>query len=654
MFNQSYINDFATNNPNNPYKIYLENPNYLRRLKEEYKQKYGEEANAFFLAFKESLDHYVAKQISENKSYINSEEFKNYRDYIKEIVSETYIQYGKNKIFMELNTNIIFEYLSKEDLQKVFGKNSIKSIIEKNNYGIKSIMNKVSNNEHISDGEIKILSTYFDSKKDFRNPEFMQEYSKFIQYIMNNRQSLRTSPELLSAILTFLPAFYKEGTEDVRSFVAKFDDKYSNKKINYAHSSGTYKYTAFELERFKEIQLSSDKSLNSSRTYKELDLMFLLYVQLHELSHQVQKNKASESVFNLDAIPYEIKNLLNTVYGDYNRSKDKNFEGNHDSDEIEIDADQKGWTKLSNFISKFMEKNEKNRSLSRLCTKNARAVNCRRAFSIKSHPITKERYRAMDYDMYWIGQAIKNNPELLKNYPHLEHIFTSQGQIKISVLLEDEITMSPAGRTICNYILNNAPEHLMINKINSNTYSNKQIKNFFENLVHVSHANALYLRELKQIDLKTYEETHAQYKIQGNLDNVYNTYFVECANQLLKFSNLIEQSRTRLGNDYVDSCYKFFMDYYNEMLENINIPDYKKIETAIKKLEESSNLYLKRAAKQTMEYIRNKQGVVINPDYISTLSKKAIQNHPDTFCQGVADINGIVSGLSKNPVIARG
>ena len=61
--------------------------------------------------------------------------------------------------------------------------------------------------------------------------------------------------------------------------------------------------------------------------------MFLLFVQFHELTHQVQKNNVAKQKFNINAVPCEINSLLRDVYDDYFSkfygSKDpRNFEGN--------------------------------------------------------------------------------------------------------------------------------------------------------------------------------------------------------------------------------------------------------------------------------------------------------------------------------------
>ena len=654
MINESYIK-YMQNANLNLYSKILSNPIYLDEIRIEYLKKYGDEANAYFLALKESVDHYVAQRIHEDKSYVNTEEFKNYFDYIKKVVRQNAIVHEKNKVYLELNTNVVFEYLDEKTLEKITGKNSIKDHMDSNYKYIKFIMNKIGQNQSVSNEEIKLLSTYFDNKKDFKNPEFKEMYENFMKYVMENRQKMKSSSQLISSILTFLPSCYGNGVEDVRSFLAKYDPKQNkNDKVYWAHSKGKYKYTVFEIDRFKDIQLDSNKSLNSSRTFNEKDLMFLLFVQFHELTHQVQNNNVANQKFNINAVPYEIHSLLRDVYDDYNSKfygpKDpNNFEGNHDSDEIEIDADQTGWIKLRTFITKFMGRNDEALNLSRMCDKNAKAVNCRRAFSVKENPSDKKKYRTMDYDMYYLCKAVKKNPQILNKYHHLKHIVNSDGELDASILFEDRITMTDGGRTISNYILNNVPLQVLIEKINSNMYSTKQINNLLENFVEVPHANALYLRDLENVDLATFEETRSKYYLtEKNLDEVYSKYFYESTHQLLKYSQILEQLRVRFGNEYINSCYKFFIEYYKEMLQEIKCPNLKQIELCMGKFLESKNPILNNVAQSTINYVKNKKSVPINSAYIDAQHQKALKNDPVRLNNGIVDVSSIVNSLQNN------
>ena len=71
MFIEKYINDFDER----LYIDYLRNPNKLRQLADAYIHQFDNPTYDCTIAFKESLDHYVAKQYLNNPTFINDEKF---------------------------------------------------------------------------------------------------------------------------------------------------------------------------------------------------------------------------------------------------------------------------------------------------------------------------------------------------------------------------------------------------------------------------------------------------------------------------------------------------------------------------------------------------------------------------------------------------
>ena len=445
----------------------------------------------------------------------------------------------------------------------------------------------------VSKEELSLASIYLDNKKEFKN----KKYEVFIEYIFRHLDSVTSTPELVSAILTFLPRYYKEGVENSRTFLGNTDENY---KINWAHSSGSHAYTCFEYDRFRDIRLNDFSSASTSRTYHARDIVFLLYVEFHELSHQRQKIKAKQEN-NFEGAAYEINKMLNYVFQDYGP--------NHDSDEIEIDADERGWKKCGHFVKKYFQTADKE-VLATKCFKNAKAVNCRRSFSVKIDPHTKKAYRYIDYDIKKVIEAIRKAPGVLKRFPKIAEVFTPSGQIKLKFLYKNTITTSPAGRELCNYIMNEIPEQMVINDINSGKVSAKETIQLLENFVQVPHENALTLRDLKNTDLDTFNETRTKFSIKDDINLVYNYYFVECAQQLMKFSKILEAAKNKFelfDDEYVNSYYKFFIEYYYvEMLENIEKPNVDIINRQMLQYQNSNNKILMYLAKYTISYLNHK------------------------------------------------
>lgn len=611
MYNQSYIDDFENTDFKKEKRVYselLNNPKLLKKLGEEYSKKYGPDADAFRLALKESLDHYVAKKLSEGKQYINTPEFRNYANYLTQIIKNTTAQIGNSQIYLELSTNVVFEYLDDESINKIWPGSTLKKHIEYNSKIIKSLMEKIENGDKIADDEVKLLSRYFDNKKQQDD----KDYKKYISYIFKNLKSLKSSPELISSILSYLPMYYREQVENSRAFLAAYDSPFMNKKrpINWAHSSSILDYTCFQYDKFKDVKLDSYKSADTSRGFEEKDILFLLFVEFHELSHQRQKIQMNNEN-SMDATAYEAQKFLNEIFKDYMFDKSRNFEGNHDSDEIEIDADERGWRKCHSFVLDMFERNDEQLIIARKCSKNEKSVNCRRAFSVKQNPETRAHYRYMDYDMVQLQEAVRRNPEKLKMYPHIVKFISGDGRIKVDSLFEHQITLSPFGREVANYVLNHAPVQLFMDKINSKKYSVSQVKTMLENLVQIPHANALAVRELKNIDLDTYNKTSTKYNIRENLNNVHNYYFLECSKQLLKFTQILGSAcnsyKGQFSKAEIDSYYIFFGEYYyKEMFSQIESPDSKSIIAQMELYKKSGNTYLINLADETMKALAQK------------------------------------------------
>ena len=594
MYNWSYINSFRANYPSDKrYREILENPKLLNMLEKEYLAKYSEDADVFYLALKESLDHYVAMRIAQDKRFIETEDFKNYAQYLKRLVQQNKEKYMGTALYIEPNINIVFNYLDEQTLNKIYPNNALKSHREYNQRIYDRIFRKLEENAIVTSEELSLVSIYLDNVKDFKSGK----YETYINYIFSHLDSIKPTPAIVSAILSFLPHYYKEGTENARTFIGGKD---RGNPINWAHSMGLYGYTCFDYNIINSIKLNSSASANSSRTYQEKDLIFLLFVENHELSHQRQgvQTKNEES---FEGAAYELNLMLRSTFNDYGR--------NHDSDEIEIDADERGWKKTRQFLSKYYKGKDKQELMTK-CFKNAQAVNCRRSFSVKIDPTTQRLYRYIDYDIKRLLEAIKINPESLQQYPHLAAMLTTSGQINIDYLFNNVITPTPAGREFCNFILNNIPEQVAIAAINSGKYTARQVNNLIENLVQVPHYNALTMRDLKKTDLNTFNETCSRCNIKESLNGVYNRYFIECSQQLMKFSTILEAARKRydyFDQSYVDSLYNFFIGYYYvEMLENIERPNMELINKQMMRYQQSDNKVLTYLAKYTISYLNRK------------------------------------------------
>lgn len=606
MYNKKYISTFLSNEKENIYLNYLRDSTLLDQLSRQYKQKYTEKADAYYLCLKESLDHYVAMLIHNNPDFLQTREFYNYTQYLKRLVKNNQVKYKGETLYIEPNTNIIFSYLNKEILSKIYPSNTLNEHKEKNN-GIKNrLLSKMKKNDTLTREELNLISRILESQKDFdKNGTVFSDsnYDTFIRYVFNNLDNITATPELLQAILTFMPNNYQEKTEDTRVFLANFMK--GKKQTSLAFYNSNIDSVFIQFDRFHNIRLNSFLSTEVSRTYLENDIMFLIFVQCHELSHSYQ-NKQTNNLFNFESASYEINQYLRAIFNDYNSDRKKNFEGNHDSDEIEIDADQRGWKKCHYFIKKYMKDGKQKEIIINNCRKNYEATNCRRAFSFKKDPESKEMLRYLDYDIKKLKEAIKINPEGLKRFAHISKVFDNSGEIKIDYLMEKKIIDTPAGREICNHILNQYPQELLIKKLSAEGVTSNQILTLLENLVHVPHENALVLRELNNVDLETYKEVTSKYRITEQKENVHYYYFAECTHQFVRFTKILDQLQRnrKVSLPAIKSYYDFFRNYYEEMLQNIKKPNIERIDSQLEKFRTSENIYLMNLAVDTINYIR--------------------------------------------------
>ncbi len=604
MYNIGYIEAFKENR----YDKLLSSPTSLSILFDKWFRQYQDDADTEFLALKESLDHYVAKRLSEDKNYYRSVYFQNYYQYLIDLVNKRVVKNKNGDLYLELSINPVFDYLSDDVLNELSPENNIRKLQDYNQSTIDLLINKIKNGESIHPKAVEFLAEYFDNRKDFSD----ERYSIFIGYVFSNLNKMKSTPRLISSVLTFLPSTYNLVT-DSRCFMGGTDGFYNGKikPIDVAHSSGKYPYTAYQMSHFKKISMNSFKSVNSSRTFKENDILFLIFVTYHELSHQLQ-NKKMARMDTFDGAAKEINRYVNVVHNDYRV--------NHDSDETEIDADQRGWLMAGRFASRYIKDND----LAFKCRKNAEAVNCRRAFAVKKTPSGLRRY--MDLDMELLIDSIKKRPELLSSYPHLSELFNKNGTIKTDYFFNNKIICTPSGREVMNYTLNNASISMFVSKIGSGNYSIDQVRTLLSNFVEVPHENALTLRKLKDTDLSTYDETYSNIDIKTRAENVYGFYFLEVCEQLEKFAVLLtatHKNYPEFTTEEVSSYFRFFIDYYVEMLKNISVPDMKRIDEKMQKFENSGYPIIRKLAEQTRVYLNNRfgrrQDVIINDDMMSDI-----------------------------------
>ena len=652
MFNQSYVNDFSEDK----YLEYLRNPKKLETIKKNYLLQYVDNSNlkvridlikkrykeikeqginnseelhnltkeyysirdnnccdAEGISFKESLDHYVLKKILEDKNYIETKEFENYWNYIKNLIIERKISSNNKDFYLELNTNVVFRNKNVREMifKKYLSNNSIvnnEKLISNNDKIISQIVTRLEKRELVSQIELDIVGDYIYTSRDFSN----NIAKTFVEYMFNeikNNPNIRPTVPIMGAITSYFTQCYTKDdrVKNSRMFISDFDSKKEmHKNTNPAHSSGKGKYCVFSKDLVLNTSLLSKFSLSKSRTFKENDLYFLMMVSFHELTHEYQKNKANDKVCTSSGISYIIKNVFDNALS----KKDKNgiiiereYNKNHDSTEFEIEADEESWRQCASFLAKhcrtYSYKHGENSSmkLEIMCKKNAEEVNARRTFSLKQNKEGKLEPYAI-YDVKNMIEIVKQNPNIINNYPMLKTYFNDYGYLKVDTIFKNITDLDGVGLEVNNsglefatYMINYG-SNTILRTIASGKLNKNQIDNLMINVYNVIHQNIEKVRGLEKVNLNNFNETNHKYDLKNKSNSIFNHYFIECSNQIYFSLQFIYQIRKTYPNidtkKYFEDFNKYYIGYFGELFKKTKSIDRQELMAICEKYDASN------------------------------------------------------------------
>lgn len=626
MYNDSYINDFEEKY----YKLHLSDTKYLEELKSKYLNQYSSQSDALYLAFKESLDHYIYKQIVNDNNYINSVEFKNYLNYIMHVVNDKKISLNNQNFNLELSTNIIFrdDNIRKLIFQKYYNESTI-NIFENHIKEIKKKLNEINDKmqkrESVSQAEIDFISDYIYSSRSF-----IDNVDIYIEYIFNEIKSnsnIKISIQMLGAITYCFTQDYTKDLEvkNSRTFIADRD----NKSNDLAHKSGNRKYCYFNRKYFSNLSLVDDTSLNKPRTYDDNDLYFLMMVTFHELTHEYQHNEVRRNSSSSAALANIIKDVLNQNLGGFSAlDKDGNivniseYNANHDSTEYEIQADEESWRQCARFIAKhcrnYAYKNNLSSSVATLreqkCLINERIINARRTFSLKKAKDGSKMYYAL-YDIKNLCKVVHDNPNILERYPVLKQYLNQDGSLKTTIMFLNNITsLDNTGLDVDNSNLQFATymfdydKNSILEQLKKGHCNEQQIKNLLINIYNIMHQNVLKIRSLDKINISSYNQTKHNFNLNDDVDTIYNYFFTKNANEVYNAIEIIYVIHKCYPNidvlHYNDA--KYYASYFYELLSKVKNIDLKIIQNICDKYDSSNVPFLIELSNCMKENILNK------------------------------------------------
>lgn len=574
MYNQKYIDCFDEEK----YKEIIGDKLLLKEIADMYINQFEKAPYDATIAFKESLDHYVLKMIKTVPGFIESNEFLNYVSYL------TYIFYNKvtNKdLRLEFNTNVVMsDPLARKVIFYKFNsnvRNTLDELIRRNDALIHHIGRKLENRAPLSQEELNLVGDYLYNKRDLESPL----YTKFVDYLLNEIKvdtAIKFSPQIGAAYMSYLPKFYGSGVENSRVIYSngyaclgdyiiptlldaivekeKDFDKSDKTLRNLGLYSYSDKYVSISDEYF-DLDLTSEKGLDLSRTTKNRDLYWLAMVVFHELTHQYQSGLITSEEFNSSGFAYIIKCLI------HNR---KDYSDNHDSYEMEIEADEVAWEKMYWFISKHIDSISIGKSLQlRKCMKNKSAVYSRRTFLTK-----KDGEFDIDYfqaDLNRIKSNLKNPKfreffnKMYEMCPMMRRVFHSDGRINSKLLLDENITSKNStgtdniimGTEVAKSIFVEGFKQLK-RYIIENDVSKEQVSTLLLNIYNTYHLDKMFVRELSRVDFNQFVDTRHNYDL-SKIRDKYFYKFREVAYLIYRERAIVYIIKKKYPNYDLSDCY---------------------------------------------------------------------------------------------------
>lgn len=610
------------------YERILSNPNHLKTAKENYLEQYqpDSKSRADILSCKDLLDHYVLGQLSGDsaKDFVNSEQFKNYASYIVDTARQKVQIINGKKHYPELSTNPVLknpEYrrLVISQLQPA---DQVDRIV--NNLGeneamyksyLKTIENRLENRALVSQGELNIVGDYLYSGRDFGS----DLAKKFTCYMFNDareRQDLKSSTQIGGALANYFG--YKDTLDDRlkdRRIIIANNAGYNDKKqklVPVRTGVSRTEYCVLEQNKINDMSLSSEEGLSKSRPETISDLYSLMLVSFHELTHDYQKFMVADGKDNSSAMAYILNQVLRKnknkcfpkIDKDLNKVLDENgnevktgyYQANHDSDEIEIQADEEAWRQCRKFIhehekqyywDKKDEAGDKRASDHWIkCIENEQEVRTRRAFALKVDENGQEM-PYIQYDIEQLGKSIKEDPNIIKQYPQLSEFFDKSGFIKPDIFFNKriasvdidaiDIITDNFGVEITTYALMdsaNVKNILSYIQDPNNSLSEAQVKRCVFNLWNVLHQNVLKTKPLKNINFDNYSDTKTRGK-NTSVGDLKESYLKQYIHQLFNCTHVAEVLKDRYpqtSSEIEHQEQTSFISHYNELARDVDLP----------------------------------------------------------------------------------
>lgn len=603
-YNEKLVSDMGRNVLENV----LKSPEKLQQTAEIYLDQYDPHAETIARSIigKRALDNYVIERLSSEHpdTFIASQEFKNYADYIMQMADQKkftsnngkiclYPEYFTNPVFKDSSMrNLIFKTAypgaNTDKMQAWFDQHQT----EYHGYIKDFTENRMEKRQKLSQKQMDIVGDYIYAGENY-DDGVAKKYAEYCFNEIKDDTQVRPSVPMIGALTNYFAKCYS-GDETVKKestfVIASHPDGNPQRKFNIGVS--TPSGCILQKEHFLDMSLNSDKSLNKSRTNQHNDLYRLMMVSFHELTHDHQKSMVAKGDKSSSSMSYILNKVLNRgglqcyegKRADGSVVKGSYYNANHDNDEIEIQADEEAWMQCRKFLTEHQklyawqhhdkELEDKYYERWNKCLDNRQEVSARRVFT-KKLASSGEEVSAIQYDIENLKQYIIDEPTILQKYPQLQEYLDPTGNLKLDLLFNQKIARveynnldertDTFGVEIGAYLLTkNSEVNRLAKYIQGNALDQTQINNFMGNMWNIVHQDALKSRVLKDINFNNYDETNARGKNQSPEelhDNLLNQYIRQCYNCIRlaemirrKYPETSEQI-SREENTYIGSYY---------------------------------------------------------------------------------------------------
>jgi len=546
--NQEAPKDYVVEKvPQNPMEA-LRNKELLNKIAAEYSEQYESngKTSARMLAVKEWLDYYVAGQLQGPNAEIfaRSEEFRNYSEVTMRIASDRHFDTSRGPLYPELSLNPLLKNPKTREMivrsvNPQHAENGLR-IIEQHmhNYEVamSSIDKRLERGDKLSQKQLDVLGDYVYLGHNYADGRAQKLAEYCINEIDENTNNKASVP-VIGALANYFAKCY-EGDDEVRRrsriFIADFQaqpgDMHTGVSTNYG--------CILEKKQFLQMSMTSEESMSKSRTNKSNDLYHLMMVTYHETTHDHQKYSLARGEVTPGAMAYAVNQVLRKDQGCIPVVNLKTgeqmmagyYEANHDSDEIEIDADEEAWRQCRKFLvdhcKAYGERRHSDQIVAKFwrlrdqCKANEEEVRARRAFTRKKNS-RGELVDPVYYDVETLAQKIRENPSLLQEYKLFGKYFGANGRLRPSLLTDGKIASieysgfdehtDNVGAEIGTYIVREEDEvSAVVDNLRDRKLSEKEVGHLMGNLWNIVHQDILKIRQLKTVNFDNYDETRSR------------------------------------------------------------------------------------------------------------------------------------------------